>query len=64
MDSNDYVLARDVHDRLAHARAAAVRRALVPRRARRRLRVALGAALVALGERLLAPAPAPRRGRA
>ena len=64
MDINDYALAALVHDRLADARAAAARRALVPPRRRRDLRVELGMALVNLGNWLLQPAPAPRRGSA
>ena len=63
MDTNDYVLAALVHDRLADARAAALRRALVPRR-RGRLREELGAALVSVGQWLLQPPPAARRGAA
>jgi hypothetical protein len=58
MDMSHYELAFLVHERLAAARAAATRRALVPRR--RRLRVELGAALIALGEWLLQPAPRRR----
>lgn len=64
MDFNEYALEQEVRDRLAHARAAAMRRALVPARPRRRLRAELGARLVALGERLMAPRPAPHETRA
>lgn len=60
MDMNPHELAFLVHERLADARAAATRRALVPRRERRRLRVELGTALVALGQWLLQPAPRRR----
>ena len=63
MDFNDYVLERYVRDRLADARAAAARHASIPGR-RRRLRVELGAALIALGQWLLEPAPAPDGTRA
>ena len=64
MDFNEYVLERYVRDRLADARAAAVRHATIPGRRRRRLRVELGAALIALGQWLLEPAPAPDGTRA
>lgn len=58
MDSSDLVLQLLVTERLETARAEARRRALVPRPVREPLRVRLGVALIALGQRLLhAPAP-------
>jgi hypothetical protein len=61
METSDYVLAVLANERLAHAREVAARRVLLaslcPRAA---LRVRLGGALVALGQRLLA-APTPQR---
>jgi hypothetical protein len=63
MDFNDYALEVYVRDRLAAARAAAVRRALLPAR-RGRLRVEVGAALIALGRWLATPEPAADRTRA
>jgi hypothetical protein len=66
MDFNEYALECDVRDRLANARAAAARRALVPARSGRdrRLVVALGTWLIAVGQWLAAPAPAARERRA
>jgi len=68
MEMSDYALAQLANERLAHAREVASRRALVRSLApRESLRVRLGGALVALGQRLLgaparhAPAPAPQR---
>lgn len=62
MDFNEYAMTRLVHERLAEAREASARRALVasltPRR--RPLRVRAGEALIALGRRLTA-VPAPQR---
>lgn len=62
-DFNEYELDRLVRDRLADARAEAARRALRPVRPRR-VRGELGRALIALGEWLAEPAPAPTRTRA
>jgi hypothetical protein len=61
MDMSDYVVRLLVRERLAWAREQARRRALVPPSTRRPLRARLGAMLVALGQRLLQEAPAPRR---
>jgi len=68
METSEYALAHLANERLAHAREAAARRALlaslIPRTP---LRVRLGGALVALGQRLVAqpapprPTPAPQR---
>jgi hypothetical protein len=63
MDFNEYALDRFVRDRLATARAEAAQRALRPARPRR-VRVELGRALIALGQWLVEPAPAPTRTRA
>lgn len=52
MDWNEHYVGFLVRERLAEARAEAARRALVPRRADRRLRQRLGAALIRLGHRL------------
>ena len=67
MDFNAYVIDHHVRIRLEEARAAAARRALVTAtRARRssRVRVAVGVALIGLGQRLLgrgvAIRPSPR----
>jgi len=61
MDISDYALAQLAHERLAHAREVASRRALLASLApRESLRVRLGGALVALGQRLLGE-PAPQR---
>ena len=62
MDISDYALAQLAHERLAHAREVASRRALLASRTPRgpSLRVRLGGALVALGQRLLGE-PAPQR---
>ena len=59
MEMSDYALALLANERLAHAREVAARRALVASLTpRASLRVRLGGALVALGQRLLgAPAP-------
>jgi hypothetical protein len=68
METSEYALSRLANERLAHAREAAARRALVASlRPRAPLRVRLGGALVTLGQRLLAepapprPTPAPQR---
>jgi len=61
MEMSDYALAQLTKERLAHAREVAARRALVASLAPRTpLRVRLGGALVAFGQRLLAE-PAPQR---
>jgi len=61
MDMSDYALAQLANERLAHAREVASRRALVASLTpRESLRVRLGRALVALGQRLLGE-PAPQR---
>jgi len=61
MDISDYALAQLAHERLAHAHEVASRRALLASLApRESLRVRLGGALVALGQRLLGE-PAPQR---
>jgi hypothetical protein len=61
METSDYVLAKLANARLAHAREVAARRALLASlRPGRALRIRLGAALIDLGQRLLAE-PAPRR---
>jgi hypothetical protein len=59
MDTSDFVIRFLVAERLAWAREQARRRALVP--VREPLRVRLGVTLIALGQRLLHAAPAPRR---
>jgi hypothetical protein len=68
MDMNEYLIEREVRDRLtrarAEARAAAERRALPPVRRSRRLRGALGVALIALGQWLVEATPAPDGTRA
>lgn len=68
MEMSEYALSQLANERLAHAREAAARRALlaslIPRTP---LRVRLGGALVTLGQRLRAepgsprPTPAPQR---
>ncbi len=63
MDFNEYALEHEIRERLARARTAASRRALVPATPRR-LRAALGARLVALGERQIGAAPAAQRSSA
>jgi len=61
MEMSDYALMQLAHERLAHAREVASRRALVAASApRESFRVRLGGALVALGQRLLGE-PAPQR---
>jgi hypothetical protein len=63
METSDYVLVQLANDRLAHAREVAARRALLASLTpppRGRVRVRLGVALVALGQRLLGE-PAPQR---
>ncbi len=61
MEMSEYVLAHLANERLAHAREVAARRALLASLTRRPpLRVCLGAALVALGERLLGEPTAQR----
>ena len=61
MHMSDYVLAQLANDRLAEAREAAARRALLAALTPRvPLRARLGGVLVALGQRLLA-APTPQR---
>lgn len=61
METNDYALAALANERLAHAREVAARRVLLASLSPRvSLRVRLGGALVALGQRLLA-APTPQR---
>ena len=60
---NDYALHRYVRDRLDHARAEAARHALRPARPRR-VRVEVGRALIAVGQWLAQPSPAPTRTRA
>ncbi len=63
MDTNLYALEVMARDRIETARAAAARRALLPRRpAGPALRVRLGVVLIALGQRLLAGAAPPIRG--
>ena len=64
MDINEYVLEKLVLEKLQDARTASVRRALVigSRPPRVALRARVGAALIALGERL-AGTPAPLRSR-
>jgi len=57
MEINDYALEILVRDRLADARAAAFVRALRRSRRRRPLRIALGVALIALGQWLLGTQP-------
>jgi hypothetical protein len=61
MDFNEYAIEREVRERLEHARAvaraAASRRALRSSRGRRRVRAALGAALIELGQWLRGAAP-------
>jgi hypothetical protein len=60
---NLYALEVVAHERLERARAEAARHALLRRRRRPRAwRVRVGAALIALGERLLAGAVSPVRG--
>jgi hypothetical protein len=62
MDANEYALEVLVREKLADARATTARHALVvgARPARATLRARVGAALIALGERLAGlPAPAP-----
>jgi hypothetical protein len=61
MDMSDHLIQFLVRERLAFAREQARRRALVPAPAHRPLRARLGAALVALGQRLLQEAPARQR---
>jgi len=58
MDASDYVIGMLAEQRLRAARCEAARRALIRqhRRARPGLRARLGAALIALGERLVAGA--------
>jgi hypothetical protein len=61
METSDYALGVLANERLAHAREVAARRALLASlRPRAAMRVRLGGALVALGQRLLA-APTPQR---
>ena len=61
METNDYVLVQLANERLAYAREVAARRALLASvTARAPVRARVGAALVALGQRLLAE-PAPER---
>jgi hypothetical protein len=61
METSDYALAYLANERLAHAREVAARRALLASLTPRvPLRVRLGGALVALGQRLLGE-PAPQR---
>lgn len=61
MEINDYALVTLANERLAHAREAAARRALLTSLTPRvSLRVRLGGALVALGQRLLTT-PTPQR---
>jgi hypothetical protein len=61
METSDYALGVLANERLAHAREVAARRVLLASlRPRAALRVRLGGALVALGQRLLA-APTPQR---
>jgi hypothetical protein len=61
METSDYVLAMLANERLAHAREVAARRVLLASLTPRApLRVRLGVALVALGQRLLA-VPTPQR---
>jgi len=61
METSDYALGMLANERLAHAREVAARRVLLTSlRPRAALRVRLGGALVALGQRLLA-APTPQR---
>ena len=61
METSDYVLAMLANERLAHAREVAARRVLLASLTPRApLRVRLGGALVALGQRLLA-VPTPQR---
>ena len=61
MQMSDYALAQLANERLAHAREAAARRALVASlTARPAIRRWLGGALVALGRRLQGE-PAPHR---
>jgi hypothetical protein len=61
MDTSDYALAHLANERLTHAREAAARRALLATLTPRPpLRVRVGGALVALGQRLLGE-PAPDR---
>jgi hypothetical protein len=68
METSDYALSHLANERLARAREAAARRALLASLTPRApLRVRLGGVLVALGQRLLAeparprPTPAPQR---
>ena len=58
MDMSDYVVQLLAAERLTRAREDARRRALVVSPADRPLRVRVGEALIALGQRLLGP-PAP-----
>ena len=61
METSDYALCYLANERLAHAREAAARRALVASLTLHvPLRVRLGGVLVALGQRLLAQ-PTPQR---
>jgi hypothetical protein len=61
METSDYALAYLANERLAHAREVATRRALLASLSPRApLRVRLGGALVAFGQRL-STGPAPRR---
>ena len=61
MEISDHLVRLLVTERLEAAREQARRRALVPPPTRRSLRARLGAALVALGHRLLEEAAAPQR---
>jgi len=61
MDISDHLVGFLVRERLAFAREQARRRALVPAPRHRPLRARLGAALVALGQRLLHDTTAPER---
>ena len=61
METSDYALSYLANERLAHAREAAARRALLASLTPHApLRVRLGAALVTLGQRLLAEPVSPR----
>ena len=61
MDMSHHLVWFLVRERLAWAREQARRRALVPPSPRRPVRAHVGAALVALGQRLLHEASAPQR---
>jgi hypothetical protein len=60
MEMNDYAIEILARQRLEEARAFAARRALLARLPKRRssVRARLGAALIALGERIMGPAAA------